>query len=133
MDPQAQSPPRNEGDSPAEGEEQNSDVASSIPGDMVYTEMEELKIRIQNLESQALSKKEIEDKFNQIEAMNISVPILAERTNRAEENLGGIYQKILNMEEKVETINKDQPPDMRSGQQPRWSTSQSWSLSPRGS
>ena len=43
--------------------------------------------------------KELEDKLDQVEAMNISMPILADRITKAEGNMGGIYHRMLDMEE----------------------------------
>ena len=63
--------------------------------------MEAFEDEIQSL---PLRKKEIWDQKQQMEGIGCSLPLLTERVTKLEENLGGMYQKVLDMEDYLKTL-----------------------------
>ena len=53
-----------------------------------------------------LMNKEVKEQKLQLEAIGCSLPLLTDRVTRAEENLGGVYQKVLDMDDYMKTIEK---------------------------
>ena len=60
----------------------------------------------EDIQSLPLLKMEIKDQKQQIEGIGCSLPLLTERVARLEENLGGMYQKAMDVEEYLKTIGK---------------------------
>ena len=69
------SPPRPQGDQDPQGGDQASESDAGVQANKTYTEVEEMKIKIQLLEDHIIAGKEMEDKLNQIEAMHISASV----------------------------------------------------------
>ena len=46
-----------------------------------------------------LLKKDLRDQKQQMEGIGCSLPLLTERVTKVEENLSGMYQKVMDMEE----------------------------------
>ena len=50
--------------------------------------------------------KEVKDQKQQMEGIGCFLPLLTERVTRLEENLGGMYQNAMDLEEYLKTIGK---------------------------
>ena len=60
----------------------------------------------EEIQSLPLLKKEVRDQKQQMEGIGCSLPLLTERVTKLEENLGGMYQKVLDMEDYLKTLGK---------------------------
>ena len=66
--------------------------------------IEKMEAFEEDIQKLPLVHKELKDQKQQMEGIGDSLPLLIERVTNLEENLGGMYQKVKEMEEYMKTI-----------------------------
>lgn len=78
-----------------------------------WQEIQEIKERLRNIDAfdqdvcgLPLLIKEVKEQKPQLDAIGCSLPLLTDRVTKAEGDFGGVYQKVLDMEDYLKLVDK---------------------------